>query len=216
MPINMLAFVSAITLGIIFLVSGVSKARDLDGFVLGVLNYQILPPRLGSIYARILPLIEIGTGGLLFLGIWPTLAGLLSIGLLMSFLVAVSINIRRGRKIDCHCFGSQQKEPLGVVTIIRLCVLLAGALLVTKWQDQNILELEMMDLIPALLVSTGLGLVLYLLHAIPLAWRVWRIKPVLGVTRGGGRISLRRQPVGKSIFDTPASDFASEKEGGVL
>src|SRR5258708_40059269 len=86
-PISVLASISAITLGLIFLVSGSNKLRDPQGFILGVLSYQILPPWLASIYARVLPLIEIATSGLLLLGRWPTLAGLLSTGLLVSFLV---------------------------------------------------------------------------------------------------------------------------------
>ncbi len=44
-----LGFIAAISLGLVFLGSGVSKVRDLNGFVLGVFEYDLLPRPLASV-----------------------------------------------------------------------------------------------------------------------------------------------------------------------
>lgn len=122
-----IAFVAAIALGVTFLVSSVGKLRDRGAFVLGVLEYRVLPPPLAMAYGRVLPFVELVCGLALVAGLWPVWAGLLSAALLLSFLVAVAINLARGRRLDCHCFGSQQSEPLGWTTLVRLSVLLVCA-----------------------------------------------------------------------------------------
>ena len=45
-------------LGIIFLTSAVPKLRHPKGFVLAVLEYRVLPPRLSWYYARLVPPLE--------------------------------------------------------------------------------------------------------------------------------------------------------------
>lgn len=54
------AFTASMALGVTFLISSWGKFRDPQGFVLGVLDYQVLPPQLAIPYARLVPLVEAG------------------------------------------------------------------------------------------------------------------------------------------------------------
>ena len=47
--------------------------------------------------------------------------------MLTLFLIAVGVAMIRGRKPDCHCFGQLHSAPVGWPTLIRNCVLAAGA-----------------------------------------------------------------------------------------
>jgi hypothetical protein len=52
---NDVGFIAAVALGFTFLASGVGKLRDHEGFVLAVLDYEVLPPpsslpRMGTYY----------------------------------------------------------------------------------------------------------------------------------------------------------------------
>jgi len=48
----------------------------------------------------------------------------------VSFLIAVSINLRRGRDMDCHCFGDALSDRIGRSTVVRLVLVLIPSLLV--------------------------------------------------------------------------------------
>ncbi|MGH2410844.1 MAG: MauE/DoxX family redox-associated membrane protein [Chloroflexota bacterium] len=191
-----LAFAAAVALGVVFLVSGSSKLRDPNGFVVGVLMYQVLPPWLAIAYGKLLPFAELICGLALVLGVSPSITGSLATVLLLSFLIAVAINLARGRQLVCHCLGSQSREQLGWTTLARLCVLLICAAAVTGWQDHVSLIRPPREPIPALLLALGLVLGLYLLSAIPPLWRIWHTPVVRGVAMSG-RVSLRSLPLGQ-------------------
>ena len=101
-------------LGIIFLASAVPKLHHPKGFVLAVLEYRILPPRLSWFYARLLPPLEFLLALLLLTGTAVRSAAALMSVLLLSFIAAVGINLTRGRDLDCHCFGKATRRPIGI------------------------------------------------------------------------------------------------------
>ncbi len=93
-------------LGMTFFLSGIRKLTSLKQFSYVVYAYEILPRRISTVYAYILPFIEMGTGLLLIIGIFNTYTSLIIIILLLSFIMAISINLFRGRgNIDCGCYG---------------------------------------------------------------------------------------------------------------
>jgi hypothetical protein len=51
--------------------------------------------------------------------------------LLFSFIVAISVNIKRERNLDCSCFGVLKKRPLGKTLLIQDCVLLGVAIFIS-------------------------------------------------------------------------------------
>src|SRR5947209_4134985 len=100
-------------LGIIFLTSAVPKLRHPKGFVLAVLEYRVLPPRLSWYYARLVPPLEFLLALLLLTGTAVRFAAAILSMLLLSFIAAVAINLARGRNLDCHCFGKPTTRPIG-------------------------------------------------------------------------------------------------------
>jgi uncharacterized membrane protein YphA (DoxX/SURF4 family) len=89
-----------------FVVAGIAKVADPPGFAHEVHNYGLAPAAAVNPMALILPWLEIIVGVALFLGIATrTAARILGI-LLVVFIVALSINLARGKPVDCGCFGT--------------------------------------------------------------------------------------------------------------
>ncbi len=127
----------SIVLGILFLASAVPKLHHPKGFVLAVLEYRILPPRLSWFYARLLPPLEFLLALLLLTGTAVRSAAIVTAVLLLSFIAAVGINLTRGRDLDCHCFGKATRRPIGWRLLLHDGALLgaatAVAVLTSEW-----------------------------------------------------------------------------------
>jgi hypothetical protein len=187
-----LGLIASLTLGAALVIAGASKVRDLDAFVIAVLNYDLLPRSLARAFARILPFAELACGVLLVVQVGRVSVAMTSAALLLTFLIAVSVNLIRGRSIQCHCFGSSA-ERIGWTTVVRLIVLLACAsVLVAAPGDASP---RRSDLLPAALVAAGVLLGLYVLGTAPEVVRLWRSKGNPAPTRHGGRVSFRSLPV---------------------
>lgn len=122
---------AGIGVGLVFLVAGTAKLRDRQLLPGVVANYRLLPGVLVSPVALMLPVVELGTGIALILGLRPA-APLAAIGLLLLFALAMAINIRRGRRhIDCGCGHSALGQTLSWALVGRnlgLALLLVPAL----------------------------------------------------------------------------------------
>lgn len=141
-------------LGIIFLVSAVSKLRHPKGFVLAVLEYRILPARLSWFYARLLPPLEFLLALLLLTGTAVRSAAIVTSVLLLSFIAAVGINLSRDRDLDCHCFGKATRRPIGWSLLLQDAALLGAAVAVaavtSKWVGPEPWSVfRFLDLVPA-------------------------------------------------------------------
>lgn len=108
-----LEVVLSIILGSIFLLSSVPKLRHPKGFVFTVLNYQVLSPTLSKIYALMVPPLEFFIGLSIFSGTAVRLDAIITLVLLINYMFAVSINMARGRTLECNCFGSMRKQRIG-------------------------------------------------------------------------------------------------------
>lgn len=103
-----LSFAIRIILGLIFILAGLSKTTAPIAEFIGLARqWQILPEPWVVIYAFTLPWVELIAGILLLLGAWPRFnAGLIAL-MLLSFIIAIIINLSRGLSLeDCGCFGS--------------------------------------------------------------------------------------------------------------
>jgi len=202
--VSILGFIAAIALGATLVVSGLGKLRDPGGFVLAVLEYEVLPKPLAVAYGRVLPILELVCGLALLVGAVPRLSGGAAGALLLSFLVAVVINLARGRSLDCHCFGAGSGDPLGWVTVLRLGVLLACAFAAAAWRDGIVVPLPP-NAMPAVLLSLALVLLLYLLRAVPIQWGVWGMRAPASwkEPRRGRMIWLRNEPLVLGIRRRP-------------
>lgn len=119
-------FVIRLLLGGLLVVAGAAKLLDRRGFLMAVAEYRVLPKALERPYAALVPWVETALGVLLLLGLGTTVAAALAIPLLLSFGIAIGLNLWRRREFDCHCFGSLREEPIGWPLLLR-AALLSGA-----------------------------------------------------------------------------------------
>lgn len=78
-------------LGAYFALAGWSKLQQLAGFIIEVKKMGVLPDNLASLYGTCLPYVEVAIGVFIFLGMWTTLASMLSTFMLFTFVLAFGL-----------------------------------------------------------------------------------------------------------------------------
>ena len=114
-----------IALGIIFVVAALPKIVDPPSFAHMIYNYKLIPWALVKPMALVMPWIELLCGLALILGIWKGTARTIIAALLLTFIIAISINLLRGNAIDCGCFdvtaaGKTTEERLADMRLVIL------------------------------------------------------------------------------------------------
>ena len=121
-----------IALSAVFGVAGVTKLIDPRGTREAVKNFGA-PEPLAPVLAIILPIVELTiAAGLLFTST-SRVGALAALLVLLLFVVAISVNLARGRTHDCHCFGQLYSRPLSWPTLVRNIIFALGAVFVL-WQ----------------------------------------------------------------------------------
>jgi uncharacterized membrane protein YphA (DoxX/SURF4 family) len=95
-----------IALGAIFVVAALPKIADPPSFAHMIYNYRLVPSGLVNFAAIAMPWVELFTGLALILGVWTKPARTIIAALLVTFMIAISINLLRGNAIDCGCFDT--------------------------------------------------------------------------------------------------------------
>lgn len=121
--------------------SAVPKLRDLRGFTLVVVGYRVLPASTALRIGPFIPLLELAIALCLYMGlIVPAVATAASL-MFLSFGLAITVNLLRGRELDCGCFGRRSRRKISY-HLVMLDIFLAGAAgtsaLVSR--DQPLLE----------------------------------------------------------------------------
>ena len=93
-----------IALGLFFVIAALPKIADPPSFAHMIYNYRIVPSALLTFMALVMPWIELLSGLALVLGIWRGTSRTIIGALLVTFIIAISINLARGNAIDCGCF----------------------------------------------------------------------------------------------------------------
>jgi len=81
-------FLIRLALGGYFVMAGLGKLEVLAAFIEQVKTFGILPQNVAALYATLLPYGEVALGGMMIVGLWTTLTGILSGLLLLSFVFA--------------------------------------------------------------------------------------------------------------------------------
>ncbi len=102
----------------IFALAAFSKLADKVAFRNAVVEFG-LPGRMVGPISLLLPWLELGVVFLLLLSRSGKLGGIAALALLTGFSAAIAVNLVRGRKPDCHCFGQLHSAPIGWKTIAR-------------------------------------------------------------------------------------------------
>lgn len=118
---------SRVALGLVLLIAGLTKFPNRKEVIQAVADYEILPYFLTRPVGVLLPWVEIGTAILLLVGVIPIIAGLLAAVLLICFIIAILVNILRGRDVNCHCFGQLYQEKVGRSVLFQDMILLSFA-----------------------------------------------------------------------------------------
>src|ERR1700691_904866 len=145
-----LLVIGRVALGLIFIVAAYTKLhfagewhlRDYQFFfAMAIDSYKMLPVSAVQLMAQILPWFELALGALLIAGVAVRWIGLITSGLLLVFIGAMTRAKMLGLEINCGCFGNNEK--LGTATLIRDSSLLVlalavtiGAFLIKKRQDK--------------------------------------------------------------------------------
>jgi uncharacterized membrane protein YphA (DoxX/SURF4 family) len=95
-------------LAAVFVVAGFGKIADPPGFAHEVHNYGLLPGVAVNAMALVLPWLEVVCGLALFVGVARRSSARILGVLLLVFVVALTINLVRGRPVDCGCFGTSK------------------------------------------------------------------------------------------------------------
>lgn len=187
--------VARVDLGLVLAVSGAMKLRDTSAFTLGLLNYGIVPRQAGRLLGRIVPSLEVSLALALLVGLLVRAAASIAACMLSAFLLAVIINLVRGRFIECHCFGAGDEDKLGPATVLRLLTLLALSLFLATGAEGEIIAPPPDRQVTLLSILLALAFIqIYTLAAASpsLKRALWAI-PTRGVSPGT-RVRLRDLP----------------------
>jgi putative oxidoreductase len=112
------AVVFRLLLGVSFIVASMSKIPYPAEFSENVVGFQMVPFWGVNLWALVMPWIELITGLFLILGIRTRAASSIIGGLLVLFIVGLTINLMKGTPINCGCFESVG-EPITWELVIR-------------------------------------------------------------------------------------------------
>lgn len=113
-----LLFVSRLILGALFIYASYDKAINPLGFAQIMHNYRVAPPSLINIASVMLPWIELLAGVLLIIGCKARGANLLIIGLLVFYIVLLTVTMIRGINVSCGCFSTSQAAKSNLLDVI--------------------------------------------------------------------------------------------------
>lgn len=110
--------IARLALAVVFLVAAFAKLVDRAGTRQAVGDFGV-PRRLARPIASALPFVEIAVAVALVPPAAARWGAVSAIALLGLFVVAIVVNLARGRRPDCRCFGQLQSTPIGSKTILR-------------------------------------------------------------------------------------------------
>lgn len=128
--VDALAVLFRYVIAFVFLFAAVPKIANAAVFEGAVANYRLLPRRVGPFVARTLPWLELLCAVALSIGLAVTPVAAMAGLALVTFAVAVSVNLLRGREITCGCDGSLTPHVIDWRLVLSDLALAAMAVLV--------------------------------------------------------------------------------------
>ena len=117
-------------LGLIFIVSGVSKLADLQTFSIAIQNFGIIPNSWVGAFVLSIPVLELVSGVLLLIGYRTRISSAVVIGLLIIFIDAIIPNLAIGNVEECDCFGSLVRSHVDIGLLVRDIFMLCLAVII--------------------------------------------------------------------------------------
>jgi len=127
---DLLVAVARFLLAGVFVAAAWGKLADRVGTQQAARDFGV-PSAAAPAVAFAVPVAELTVAVLLIFGGSAAIAGAVgALVLLALFTVAIAVNLSRGRRPDCHCFGRVRTEPVSSRTLVRNGVLMAVACVV--------------------------------------------------------------------------------------
>ena len=124
--VDAVALVGRLLLALIFAVAALAKLRDQAGTSEALESFGV-PRGLLKTSSVFLPAAEVLAAVLLILPATYVLGAVMSLVLLTAFTLAIGVNLARGNRPSCRCFGEMSSSPIGLATIARNVALAAIA-----------------------------------------------------------------------------------------
>jgi thiol-disulfide isomerase/thioredoxin len=124
---NTALFIARLLLALVFILAGVAKLADRKGSKQAVIDFGVPTALAAPLGGALLPLAELAVATSLVPASTAWWGALGALALLSLFIIGISINLARGRKPECHCFGQLHSAPAGWKTLARNGVLAAVA-----------------------------------------------------------------------------------------
>ena len=168
-------------IGLVLLLSAVGKGRDPTRFAERVVDYQILPAQLAYAFGLALISLEAWLGVAHLTGWLLRFAVPIALATFAVFVVAVLVNLGRGRALPCYCFGYNDADTGPRGALVRLLLLIVGESLMlhspdryrlTYWQVRGVVDLGL-----AVLWAIFLLLLALWIFRFPDLWSVLRPCP---------------------------------------
>jgi peroxiredoxin len=178
-------FIARLLLAAVFVLAAAAKLADRATARRAFEDFGVPSPLTGWLSIAV-PLVELAVAVSLVPNATAQVAGGAALALLLLFSAAIALNLARGRKPDCACFGQVQSAPIGGTTLLRNGVLAAvsAGILVGGPGDAGDAFGWLGDLRTAEAVGLGMGLALAGAVAV-LSWIVFNL------VRQNGRLLLR-------------------------
>lgn len=163
-----LALAAQWALAAVLLVSGVAKLADRSRTADAVVGFGV--PEQLRWAAPIVPVIELALAAMLVVSATARWGALGAAALLAVFSIAVVVNLARGRRPACNCFGRLDAGPIGGRTLVRNAALI-GVAVVAAQRDAATIG----DVVSGVTVPVALALVAGLVAAAALAGLTWLV-----------------------------------------
>jgi len=178
-----------ILLSAVFVLAGVAKLLNRAGTRRSMRDFGVAR-KFVAFLSVTLPVFEVAAGVALIPSLTAWWGAASTLTMLFLFTIVISINLAKGRKPPCHCFGQLSSKPLGWPTLARNAAFLLCALFVVLQGRERVGA--SLAAIVALLVSPPATLVAVCSLALLSALQFWLL---LNVMRQNGRLLSRIEAV---------------------
>lgn len=122
------AYVLQLSLGIVFMLAAIPKLHHPAAFTRTLQDYELVPRAITRALAASVVAIEAFLAVAFLTGWMTAIAVPLAASVLLVFSAAVAVNLQRGRRVACGCFGGAS-ERISLRSLVRLSMLLSALLL---------------------------------------------------------------------------------------
>jgi uncharacterized membrane protein YphA (DoxX/SURF4 family) len=126
-----------VSLGLVFLASGIGKLLDLQAFESAINNFVHVPIAMAQVISVVVPSIEVSAGAFLSLGLLIKHSAALLMALLLVFIEVIIPHLTIGSEVDCGCFGNVLPGKVNGFPLVRDFVMLGISLVVYLHSDHK-------------------------------------------------------------------------------